>query len=134
MTLQELNHFFDLQRKLPDIDEMLLGLEEAAVPGAQKLTGMPHASGVRDKVGDLAIEIADLRTDRERVEAEIAEMQPKVEAFIQSIQDVELRTIFRLRFIRGLTWADIGECYRWKYAEGTLRYRVIRYMDRVETG
>ena len=60
MTLKELNGHFVLRERLARAKEMLASLQAAACPGAQVLTGMPHAPGVRDKVGDLAVEIADL--------------------------------------------------------------------------
>ena len=60
MTLKELNGHFVLRERLARAKEMLASLQAAACPGAQVLTGMPHAPGVSDKVGDLAVEIADL--------------------------------------------------------------------------
>ena len=48
MTLAELNGHLDLVQQLQKTEELLQGLWNAAVPGAQKLDGMPHASGVND--------------------------------------------------------------------------------------
>ena len=59
MTLKELNGHFVLRERLARAKEMLASLQAAACPGAQVLTGMPHAPGVSDKVGDLAVEIAE---------------------------------------------------------------------------
>lgn len=62
MTLAELNGHLDLVQQLQKTEELIQGLWNAAVPGAQKLDGMPHASGVNDKVGVLGAEIADMET------------------------------------------------------------------------
>ena len=134
MTLQELNSFLTLHRQLNSARESLLDLQDAAVPGAQVLTGMPHAPGVKDKVGNLAIMIADTKTEIERMERELEEMQKDVEAFIQTIPDVELRNIFRFRFLHQLTWEDISEVCRWRYTETALRKRVQTYMNRCGGG
>ena len=37
--------------------DILQNLKRSVGPGTQALTGMPHAPGVKDKVGDLATEI-----------------------------------------------------------------------------
>ena len=58
MTLAQLNEHLDAVQQLARTEETLKNLWDAAVPGAQKLTGMPHASGVRDKVGDFAVAVS----------------------------------------------------------------------------
>lgn len=132
MTLQDLNGYLTLLKNLERARESLLDLQDAAVPGAQVLTGMPHAPGVKDKIGNLSVEIADTKTEIERMEAEAKATEAEIDAFIRTIPYVELRTIFRLRFIRMLTWEDIAEVFRWRYGESTLRRRVEQYMKSAE--
>ena len=76
---------------------------------------MPHVSGVRDKVGDLAVELADMEDRIQYLEAQAQTERLKVEAYCRSIMDARLYLIFRLRFVRCLTWAEIagklGKCY-----------------------
>lgn len=134
VTLQDLNRYLTLRKQLDKARESLLDLQDAAVPGAQVLTGMPHAPGVKDKVGNLAIEIADTKDEIEDMEREVEALEQDVRAFIKTIPYVELRTIFRLRYIRLLTWEDIAEVFRFRYCESTLRRRIERYMQKVETG
>ena len=131
MTLQDLNRYLALCKQLDKARESLLDLQEAAVPGAQVLTGMPHTPGVKDKVGNLAIEIADTKDAIEEMEAEVQALGEEVNIFIKTIPYVDLRTIFRLRFIRMLTWEDVAEVFRWRYSESTLRRRVEQYMKTV---
>ena len=57
MTLIELNRYFELVSNLARTKELLDNLRAAAYPASPVLTGMPHAPGVKDKVGDLAVEI-----------------------------------------------------------------------------
>ena len=51
MTMQELNDYLSKCRQLEAAREILLDLEEAAVPGAKVLTGMPRAPGVHSGAG-----------------------------------------------------------------------------------
>lgn len=134
MTLQDLNRYLSLCKQLDKARESLLDLQDAAVPGAQVLTGMPHTPGVKDKVGDLAIEIADTKDAIEEMEAEVQALGEEVNIFIKTIPYVELRTVFRLRFIRGLSWEDMAEVFQWRYTETALRKRVKGYMDRLGDG
>ena len=71
MTLAQLNEHLDLVQQLQKTEELIQGLWDAAVPGAQKLDGMPHASGVSDKVGVLGAEIADMETQRDALKSQI---------------------------------------------------------------
>lgn len=134
MTLQDLNRYLSLCKQLDKARESLLDLQDAAVPGAQVLTGMPHTPGVKDKVGNLAIEIADTKDEIAKMEREIEALADDVDTFIKTIPYVELRTIFRLRYFRFLSWEDIAEVFRWRLSESTLRRRVERYMAKIESG
>lgn len=104
MTKQDLSYHVELKKQLAADLELLASLEAAAGPRVQHLDGMPHASGVRDVVGDLAAEIADMRETVAQREAAVARSEVAVAAYIQTIEDSWTRTIFRLRYIHGMTW------------------------------
>ena len=99
MTKQELSRHVGLQKRLAADLELLASLEAAAGPGAQKLDGLPHAPGVRERVGDCAVAIADAKEEIARTEAEISRSESAIVAFINTIGDLQVRTIFRLRFL-----------------------------------
>ena len=128
MTLEELNEHLDAVQQLARTEETLKNLWDAAVPGAQKLTGMPHGSGVRDKVGDFAVEIADLESEIEREKAAIAESEERIAAWISTIEDGTTRIIFRLRFIRALQWKEIAPLIGKYRSEESVRNCVYRYL------
>lgn len=109
MTLEYLNQHLELREKLEKAKEMLASFREAAQPSAARLTGMPHAPGVKDKVGDLAVEIADISARIDHLSAEIAKQEPTIEAFVTEISDDQTRMIFRLRFLRGLSWKEVSQ-------------------------
>ena len=128
MTLQELNKHFELREKLAKAHEMLDALRAAACPGAQVLTGMPHATGVKDKVGDLAVEIADMGDRIEFLESEIKASEASILPFIKSIDDDQTRLIFRLRFIRGLTWKEVAAVVGGRNSEDSVKMVCYRYL------
>lgn len=99
MTLQELSKYYKLHERLERNREMLSSLYAAAGPGAQVITGMPHAPGVSDKVGNLAAELWELQSKIDYLEQRCAEEKKKLEKYIGAIKDDQTRMIFRLRFI-----------------------------------
>lgn len=129
MTLQELSQYFKLRERLARDEEMLESLRAAACPGAQVLTGMPHASGVKDKVGDLAVEIADMEERIRFLKAEIKREENKVTAFIASIENDQTRLIFRLRFVRCLTWGEVAAVIGGRNTEEGVKSTCYRYLS-----
>ena len=127
MNLEDLNRHLALREKLDKAQELLISLRAAASPGTAKLTGMPHAPGVKDKVGDLAIEIADLSSRIEFLNAELARQEPEIEDFIAEIEDLQTRIIFRLRFLRGLSWKEISQVLGKFTSENSVKTACYRY-------
>lgn len=128
MTLKELSRYYRLHMQLERNREMLQSLENAAHPGAQKLTGMPHAVGVSDKVGDLAVEIADLKNRIQSLHAELDREEARLNRFISAIENDQTRTIFRLRFLRCLTWGEVAAVVGGRNTESGVRKICYRYL------
>lgn len=129
MTLKELNRHFALRERLSRAKEMLASLRAAACPGAQVLTGMPHAPGVSDKVGDLAVEIADMENSINALLSEIAQQEAKINSFVSTIENDQTRMIFRLRFLRCLTWGEVAAVIGGHNTEAGVRMVCYRYLN-----
>lgn len=128
MTLQELSRYFKLRERLERDEEMLQSLEATACPGAQVLTGMPHTPGIKDKVGDLAIEIADLKERIRFLAEEISQEEEAVSDFIDGIVNDQTRMIFRLRFLRCLTWSEVAAVIGGRNTEEGVKSVCYRYL------
>lgn len=132
MTLDELNTYFDLIDRLEQAKEILRNLEDAVCPGGQSLSGMPHAPGVRDKIGDLAAEIVDVEARIKYLEGKISSHKETVENFVRSIDDIYLRTIFRLRFERGLAWKTVAAVVGGGNTEEAVKSACYRYLNKLQ--
>ncbi len=108
-TLQELSKYYNLLQRIYRAEDILAGPQSAVCPGAQKLTGMPAAPGVKDKLGDFTAEIVDMQQLIEELKQAAEQERAKVEAYINSIDDEQTRLIFRLRFLHCLTWQEVAE-------------------------
>lgn len=128
MTLQELNRLFELRERLAKAQEMIDALRAAACPGGQVLTGMPHAQGIKDKVGDLAVEIADMDERISFLESEIERVKVPIAEWIKTIDNDQTRLIFRLRFMRGLSWKEVAAVIGGRNTEDSVRMACYRYL------
>ena len=133
MTLDDLNRHLDLIIELKKAQDMLQSLWNAAYPGGQVLTGMPHASGVKDKVGDLATDIADLEAEIEQLQRQVDESAQGVMAFISTIPDVQTRMIFRIRFCRGYEWKQVARVLGGGNSEASVKSAAYRYIESCNT-
>lgn len=132
MTLQELSRYYKLHKRLEQNQEMLSSLYAAAGLGAQVITGMPHAPGVSDKVSSLVIEIEDLKSRIDYLESVCAQEKKKLEEYISSIRDDQIRLIFRLRFVHCMTWRQVAETIGGGNTATNVKLICYRYLEKVE--
>ncbi len=129
MTLQELSKYYKLHERLERNREMLSSLYAAAGPGAQVITGMPHAPGVRDTVGDLIVEIEDVKGEIKRLEIEMGRVEREISSYIETIPDIQTRLIFRLRFLRCMTWDEVADTIGGRHTVSGVKKTCYRYLD-----
>lgn len=132
MTLKELSQLYYLNREIEMDKRCLQELEAKALPGAQVLTGMPHAPGVTDKVGEYAAEIADLRGIIEAKHQQCLYERSRLERYISGIDDSLLRQIFTYRFVNGLPWRQVAACIGGSNTADGVRMMCNRYIKATE--
>lgn len=132
MTLDRLNKHFEMGRKLRRTQELREALELNIPPTAPKRDGMPHGTDVSDPVGNLAAELADLGAQIAYMEQEVKKDEPEILRFIEGIEDAHVRTIFRLRFLRFLSWDDVAAIIGGNTRDSVSRmcYRYVRKAKR----
>ena len=108
MTRQDLEKHLKMRRQLMECRDILQNLTRSVGPGTQALTGMPHAPGVKDKVGDLATEITYMERRVAALQAKVDDQAVEVRNFIAGVQDDQMKIILSLRYIRGLTWIEVA--------------------------
>lgn len=130
MTKQDLDCHLELLQMLAEDLALLASLEAAAGPKIQRLDGMPHAHGISDPVGNLATEIADMRETVARRKAAIAKSEETIATYISTIGDSQTRMIFRLRFIRGMSWKEVAATIGGRNTEAGVKAVCYRYIAR----
>ena len=115
--MKGLNKLYYLKMEIEDLKEEIKNIPEIS---GLDMSGMPHASGVSDPIYNLIQKkeklVARLHKKMERYLDELI----RIENIIDGIDDIEIRTIARMRFVQNKKWAEIGEevhidrtaCYR----------------------
>lgn len=122
---------FSLFDKLKRYQEILEGLQAAVIPG-RTMDGMLHGNNVSDRTGKLGAEIADIKTAISNIETSISENENQILKIIDSIDDEYVKTLFRLRWIRGFQWKEVAGCMGKYYTECAVKNSVYRYLSKHE--
>lgn len=129
MTLQELNQHLELLDRLAKAEEMVTALRDTAYIQSPTLSDMPRTSGIKDKVGNLAAEIADMDARIAYFKSEISNNESQIVNFIENIDNDQTRLIFRLRFLRGLAWKEVAAIIGGRNSEESVRMMCYRYLN-----
>ena len=133
MTLDELNDNIKLHEQLERLYDLSQSLRDKTDLQAPKLDGMPHATDVSDKVGNLAIAIMDLDARIQFVEDRVYENDERIRAFANSFEDVRVQVAIQLRYISGFTWDTTALLMGDDCTADAIRRLVCRALARTDT-
>lgn len=108
MTKKELKNLYYLKKEINEQQKRLEELEMLATKCSNEISEIPHGNRILDKVGNYAVEIADLKKLIEKNLEKRIEEYRKLTAFIENIEDSQLRLILILRYVYNLTWQKIA--------------------------
>jgi len=105
---EELSQLYYLNREIEWQQRRLSELEHRATSRPTHITGMPRHKRVTDKVGDFAVEIADLGAQIDvNIKRCFSELI-RLTRYIDSLDDSLVRLILSLRYINGLSWRQVA--------------------------
>ena len=109
MTKKELKNLYYLKKEIVEQKKRIKELENLATSCTAKVTELTNKTEVIDKVGNYATEIADLKRLLDlNLKKRFYELV-RLDKFIESIEDSEIRTILMLRYAQGLSWQQIAK-------------------------
>ena len=109
MDLQALNRNIRLHERLDRAYDMVESLKEKADIQAPKLDGLPRGTDVSDKVGNIAIAIADLEARIIALEDEVYTNDEAIRQYANSFEDERVQMSIQMRFISCFTWGQVAE-------------------------
>lgn len=132
MTLKMLSKYYELRKKLMLYEDTLGSLRAAAESITPKLSDMPKSPNAQDKVSKFVAQIVDLEKQISELTSDINRERQAVMDFVESIQDGFIKTIFSLRFIECMTWAEIAEVVGGDNTEDSVKKVCYRYLNTQE--
>lgn len=130
MTKKELSQLYYLKKEIEEQQRRIEELETLATKSTGTITGLPHETGISDKVGKYASEISDLKNSLNfNIKKCFSELN-KLDRYVRNIDDSFIRQIIIYRFINNFSWTKIA----WKIggnntAEG-VRKKLYRYLNK----
>lgn len=133
MTKHELSQLYYLNREIVQLQRRLDELEGLATSCTSHITGMPKVRGISDKVGKYAAEIADLKGLLDLSLKRCFYELNRLNRYIESVEDVELRMILSLRYVNGLSWNQVAASISPYATEDSIRMHHNRFLKNNKT-
>lgn len=108
MNKKELSQLYWLNREIEEQRRRLDELENISVSSTVSLTGVPSVRWTSDKVAKYAIEIADLKCLLDLNLKKCFYELNRLNRYIESVPDSQVRIILALRYINGMSWLQIA--------------------------
>ena len=104
--MKHLNKLYWINKEIRQIEEQI---KELTVLSAVSFSGMPSGNSVSSPVEKFNERLEDLKQKLAIKHAESLEERERIERYIETIEDVEIRVIARARFIECKSWQKIGD-------------------------
>ena len=128
MTKKELSQLYYLKKEIRQLEQRIKELETVATSCTSKITGLPHGTGINDKIGNYTAQIADLKCLLDLNLKKCFYELNRLDRYIQSVDDPLLRQIMTYRFISGYSWKKIAFQVGGNNSEDGLKKRLYRYL------
>ncbi|MBQ9082035.1 MAG: hypothetical protein IJY28_00880 [Clostridia bacterium] len=119
-----LNSYQAVRDELRQLTEQLARLKSRMQLSGSGLNGMPHSSGIYDRVGDGVARMDELRMYYLEKSAEADRIHLQIEKLIASLPPDE-RCLMRDRHILGLKWESIAERHHYSERHARRMHRDI---------
>ncbi len=108
MTVEEINNIYYINKEIDKIQKELYDLKTKNFYGRTMLTGMPKGNPEHDIFSEYA---ENIKTHEDMLHYNLKMLyveRKKMEDFLASIEDAELKLIIRLRTVNNMKWEEIG--------------------------
>jgi hypothetical protein len=124
--MKGINKLYYIKKDIKSLQEEIKNIGEIS---AMQFTGMPHSNSISDPTYKLLIK-KDRLVERlnKKIEKYLDELE-RIESIIEHIEDIEIRTMARMRFILHKKWEDIGK--EFNYDRTSCSKKVRNYFDNI---
>ena len=128
VTKKELSQLYYLKKEIRQLEQRIKELETAATGCSTKITELPHGTGVNDKIGSYAAQIADLKSLLDLNLKKCFYESNRLDRYIESIKDLLLRQIIFYRFENHMSWGQIERAIGDNDNSESLRKKLYIYL------
>lgn len=109
MTINELSKYHNVKIEIKQLEDTVKELETTIV-GSSKITGMPlKVTGNSSPTERIGIKLAQLKLKIEAKKESLIDEAHKIEDFLETVEESEIRIIIRKRFLEGKTWKEVSK-------------------------
>ena len=129
MTKKELKNLYYLKKEIKEQQKRLVELEMLATKCSNDISEIPHGNRILDKVGNYAVEIADLKRLLDLNLKKCFYELNRLQRFIQSVEDPLVKLIMIYRFEKNMSWVQIEIAIGGNNKAESLRKKLYRYLS-----
>lgn len=130
MTIKELSKYRNLKIEILQMKDRIIELEQTSINLSQ-ITGMPFSSGnISNPTERVALKLAKLKNKLIKKMEKLVDKEIKIEDFLESVDDDNIRIIIRKRFFEGKSWAIVGK--ELNFDRTTPYYHLKKYLKERE--
>lgn len=132
MTLQELSKYHDIKIELEDLENRLTELETTLIKATKYSdTKVDRTFSNSSPTEEIVIRINNLKNKYNDKQIKLFDELTRIEEYLDTINNNEVRTIMRKRFIDLHTWEEIAE--ELHYSNPVPYYKIREYLKRRES-
>ena len=131
MTIHDLSKYHNLKIEIKQIKDNIEEIETTII-GSSKIAGIPITSSSNNSnpTEGIGMKLAKLKTTLENKTDKLLDELNKIEDFLNTVDDGEIRIIIRKRFIEGKTWKEVSKDII--ADRSTPYYKLKKYLNSME--
>jgi len=108
MTKENLSQLCWLKLEIEELSTRIHKIEQALSGRTSRIDSMPWLGSAKDFIGDLTPELCDLKDKLQKNRLRAMAEFSKLQAFIETIDDSQVRLIFTMRYLDGKSWHQVA--------------------------
>lgn len=131
MTIKELSQYHNVKIEIQQIKDNIEEIETTII-GSSKIAGIPITSSSNNSnpTERIGMKLAKSKTTLENKTDKLLDELNKIEDFLNTVDDGEIRIIIRKRFIEGKTWKEVSKDII--ADRSTPYYKLKKYLNSME--
>lgn len=130
MTIHELSRYYYLSKLIEEEERHVADLEARLMPGGVDMSGMPKNPSPKNMMEEIIPLIVELRDEIEKQKLEYMIERSRLERYIRSVEDYNVRLIMQYRFVDFMTWQQVARRVGGRNTADSVRKLCERYLKK----